>query len=580
MLPGQNSNLALAQQALGQRNYKQALKHAKRAEKDAPNSPVPPNFVGIALSSSGRPGDAIKAFRRALRLNPAFDDARMNLAQTCLLVGQFDNAVTNLKRIQSPNAQVHYLLAQGYAGVGSKAEALRAATAFIDLLPKDKRGYKLRAHIELQFGLIPDAILDYEQALKIDPNDAETLTLVSLPLARHLRTDDALNAVARAVEIDPHNLPAQLRLAAQFSEVGERDKAIAQYRKVLGLWPGQSTALKNLCEALAEDELIAMEPSVQSAFAKVSKGSEDEASLSYAQAHILEAQSQTDQANQYYRKANAYYAKQSPYMVEAEEHLTDRILGMFPDAFTQAEVSEISPTPIFVVGLPRSGTTLVEAMLGNHAHVVPLGERGTLGFLLEETITKGLSLDAESVKGLRREDSRLMPSTPESTIAYIDKMPENYRLIGFLKTVYPESKIIHVRRDPRDIALSMFKAHFAGSALNYTYDLRSMGHRFNLYNRVMQHWGNVLPGQILDVHYEKLVADIMGEGRLVAEFCGLEWTEAMAHPDRTKAQVLTMSANQLRQPVHTNSVGKWQLHQELLKPFLDTLEYPHEVAND
>jgi hypothetical protein len=223
------------------------------------------------------------------------------------------------------------------------------------------------------------------------------------------------------------------------------------------------------------------------------------------------------------------------------------------------------------VGLPRSGTTLVEAMLSNHEHVVPLGERGTLGFLLEETIAKGISLDANKLGDLRQEDSRLMPSIPEDTIAYIDKMPENYRLVGFLKAVYPECKIIHVRRDPRDIALSMFKAHFAGSALNYTYDLPSMGHRFNLYDRVMRHWNNVFPGQILEVHYEKLVANIMGEGQLVAEFCGLEWNETMAHPDQTKAQVLTMSANQLRQPVHSNSVGNWKKSQGLLKPFLDTL---------
>lgn len=573
MLPHRNSSLALAQQALGQRNYKQACKHAKRAEKEAPNSPVPPNLTGIALSSSGNPNDAIKAFRRALRLNPNFDDARLNLAQTYLLIGQFDYAVMNLKRIQNPNPQVFYLMAQGHAGAGEKAASLQAAAQYIEALPKDKRGYTLRAHIQLQFGLIPDAIADYEAALELDPNDAEVLTLMSLPLARHLRTDEALECAERAAELAPDNLSAQLRLATQYTEVGDKKRAIAQSEQILKAWPGQADALKKLSELLGSDALVNLDADISSALASARKASEEEAALHFAKARVLQAAGQVDEADGHIQRANSFYAKRNPYKASAEEKLARQILKRFPSEQSQSDGYTANPVPIFVVGLPRSGTTLVEAILGVNDKVVPFGERGTLGFLLGETISKDLPFEPEQIDTLRKEDLRLMPAIPEGTQAYVDKMPENYRIVGFLKALYPNSKIIHVCRDPRDIALSMFRAHFAGSALNYTYDLRAMGQRFNLYARMMQHWHTVLPGQIYDLHYEQLVGDVVGEAKQLAAFCEVSWQDQMAFPDQTKSAVLTVSHNQLRQPVHARSVGNWQNHQKLLKPFLQALDF-------
>jgi tetratricopeptide (TPR) repeat protein len=562
----------LAQQELAQRRFKNVLKYARKAQKEAPHSPVPENLAGIALSAMSRMGEAVNSFKRAILLDPSYAEARKNLAQTYLLMGQYENALLALHAVpETPDAV--YLKAQGLAALKRKQEALAAATQYILGNQEDKIGYKLRAFIRLQFGLIADALEDYEKVISIDPQDAETLTRMSLPLARHLRFDDALNSALRAVEIDPDNISAQLRLAAQFSEMGKTEQSIAAYRHVLSLDPSQASALKALSEMLSGEDLAELELQVADALSLVGKGSEDEAFLHFARFHILSGKGAREQADRDIIQANNFFANRSHYNAKGEREAAEGILKRFPVVLPPKQEIRTAPTPIFVLGLPRSGTTLVEAMFGRHAKVVPLGERGTIGFLLEETIHRGLPFTAHEIEELRAEDLRLLPELPVDALAYVDKMPANFRIVGFLKSIYPECKIVNVRRDPRDIALSMFQAHFSSSALNYTYDRKAMSDYFNLYARMMQHWHKVFPGQIYDIHYEALVGDIEGEGRKLAGHCGIEWNSQMASPDQTTSQVLTMSANQLRKPIHTQSIGKWRDRRKLLAPFLQGLDH-------
>jgi hypothetical protein len=204
--------------------------------------------------------------------------------------------------------------------------------------------------------------------------------------------------------------------------------------------------------------------------------------------------------------------------------------------------------------------------------VAPLGERAAAGILLKPLIDADLPFAAEAVAAFRAGDRRLLPELADGTTAYVDKMPENHRLVGFLKTAYPAARVINLRRDPRDIALSMWRGHFSGTALSYTYDLQAMAHRFNLYAETMAHWHAVCPEGLMDLSYEAMARDVEATSRTLAAFCGLDWTPAMARPDLSEAQVLTLSATQLRQPVHTRSIGKWRAHAEMLKPFVDGLD--------
>jgi len=567
------SDMGLAQQKLQSGQYKHAHRAAKSAMKKSPRSPFAPNFAGIALGRMGKHREAVALFKKALKLDPHYHEARRNLAQSLILLGDVPTALTLLGKLVAltpKDADAWYLLAQAAAKAGQTERAEEAAGRSIECAPNQARAYNLRALMRDRLGQIGEALADYETALRLNPDDVETLINIGLPLARQTRYEEAMQAVRRAVELAPEHVGAGLRLAMQLVESGENEQAVSELRRVLEISPAHSEAIEQLAQLQNADQNRDLEPLARAALKMAPRKSIGRANLQFALARIAEQNGQRAEADDYLAGANRDMAAIQPYDSASDSTLNDRLLKRFDTPIASGMGDD--PTPIYVVGLPRSGTTLAEAILGAHPDVVPLGERAAAGILLQSMIRDDLPFDTQAAVGFVASDRKLLPEMPKGTRAYVDKMPENYRLLGFLATAYPQAKFINLRRDPRDIALSMWRGHFSGTALAYTYDLKAMAHRFNLYASAMQHWRKTMPNTILDLHYEDMVDDIEAASRRIAEFCGLNWTAEMARPDQNAGQVLTLSATQLRQPVHNRSVGKWRQHETLLAPFLEGLD--------
>lgn len=568
------SDLQSALDPLRQGRHKAAIKAAKSAMQRHRTQPVFPNIVGIALCGTGRHRDAIGFFRKALVLDPKFHDARKNLAQTLIMLDQLETAeaqLTRLVRDLPEDGGVWYLLAQVRMRTGQSREGIEAADRAIAIDPDLGRTYNLRAILRQTLGQVAESLDDFETALRLNPDDVEALVNISLPLARQTRTDEALRAAERAVELAPDHIGARLRLASQRVEMGETALALKEYGRVIDLAPGNSDALEQLAMLNSAEANRALEPALRSALKQAPKTGEARASLCFGMARIAEQGGDTQGFADWLAQANRLMAQVMPFDIDADAAQADAILSRFPHPVA-ATPETATPMPVFIVGLPRSGTTLAEAILGAHPQVHPLGERATAGILLGPLIESGAPFDAAAAEAFCRDDRRYLPALPEDCRAYTDKMPENYRLIGFLLTAYPGARIVNLRRDPRDIALSMWRGHFSGSALSYTYDQAAMAHRFNLYARMMAHWHRVFPGRILDLHYEDMVADVDRTSRTLAATCDLDWTPAMARPEESVGQILTMSNTQLRQPVHHRSVGRWRQHADMLTPFIDGLD--------
>lgn len=565
----------VAQTQLMNEQYKPAFKTAKAAMARHPKDARFPNLAGVALCGLGQQREAVALFQKAIRLDPGLTDAQRNLAQTLILLEMADKALTMLDRTVAAHPgdeAAHYLRAQALSQLGRNAEAEAAASRALELGPRRPRSLNLRGVLRERLGLIDAALADFEAALTLAPNNVETLINISLPLARQTRHEAALEAAALAVALAPGHLGAGLRLAMAYVEAGRPEDAAAEYRRVLQLAPQNGEAIEQLAGLQDRAGNAALRPVAEAALKRAAARSPDRAALRFALARIAEQAGETADATRHLAEANREMARVLPYDAAADSALSRTIMARFPEAPAAAEATAEAVTPIYVLGLPRSGTTLAEAILAAHPGVKGLGEQIAAGRFFYPLIEADRPIGAAELAEFRATERRLHPRLPEGARAFVDKMPENYRLVGFLKAAHPGARIVHLRRDPRDVALSMWRGHFAGSALNYTYDLKAMAHRFNLYAEIMAFWHSRFPGQILDLAYEEMTADVEGTSRRLADYCGLDWVPQMARPHETETAVLTLSATQLRQPVHRRSVGRWRPHADMLKPLIDGLD--------
>ncbi|AVO39349.1 tetratricopeptide repeat-containing sulfotransferase family protein [Pukyongiella litopenaei] len=565
-------------QLLRQGRHKAAFKSARTAMRRHKSNPVFANLAGIALGSAGQQREALGYFRKALALDPAFHDARKNLAQTLVLCGQAEAALKPLTRLcadQPGDAGGWYLLAQARLATGDAAGAEDAAGHAIDADPKQGRAHNLRGLARQRLGRLAEAVSDHAAALRLNPRDIEAMINQCAPLSRLLRDDEALALARRAVEGDPAHAGARLALGAQLMAAGRMDDAAVQYRAILDHAPRHARALERLAALGRDRDENTLAAQVAAALKSAPKGSEDRALLGFAAARIATRQQDDTAAARHLSDANAIMATRLPHDRDRDRaHIRSSLARFEPGmqvAPHPAAGDAAGLLPIYILGLPRSGTTLAEAMLAAHGDVRAMGERATPGMLLAPLIETGADFDTEAAAAFARADRAALPGTGGAG-HYTDKMPENYRLVGFLRTACPAARFICLRRDPRDVALSMWREIFDGTALAYTYDLAAMADRFNLFAEAMRHWHRVFPGDILDLRYEVLVTDPQAASQAMARHCGLEWTPQMAHPEQGDGAVLTASATQLRQPVHARSVGKWRQHADMLAPFIAGLD--------
>jgi hypothetical protein len=280
---------------------------------------------------------------------------------------------------------------------------------------------------------------------------------------------------------------------------------------------------------------------------------------------------------------NAGKRAQIEYDEKATLTLFDDIERTFTPELIKAKSGGGDPStePIFVLGMPRSGTTLVEQILASHPSVHGAGELATLNDVVltvhgpdGKTIPYPHFVEALDASALQKIGARYLAQVRELAPArerITDKMPSNFFFVGLIHLALPNARIIHTIRDPIDTCISCFSKLFSAEQ-NHTYDLAELGRYYRRYDRLMAHWRNALPpGRILDVRYEDVVADLEGEARCILEHCGLPWNERCLAFHKTERPVRTASATQVRKPIYKNSVGRWRVYEEFLTPLVAEL---------
>lgn len=614
-----------ARVSLVQKNFPEARQRLDMAIKLHPDFAPAHDVFGDVLLTEGYVETAVKAYEQALRLDPTRPNLVRKLERAHELAATPPPAATvpaqpsgrqmaSADKIQEaerlaksgdkraaeeiyreilkrdPN---HVEAARLLAGVATEKKRFRDAEVFLrhalENAPDYVRLWVDLANVLRERSKLDEALECAEKVLALAPDKAEPHMLHASVLGAMGRHEEAIEAYQRTLEIEPGRAAVYCSLGHHQKTVGRTDEAIASYRQCIGIRKDHAEAywsLANLKTFQFEDDEVA---AMQSLLEDESLPDESRIQLHNALGLDFEARRDYDKAFSHFDQCSSLRRKMESYDPVEFETRQDRVIELMDAQFfaEREGVGDPDPAPIFIVGLPRSGSTLLEQILASHSLVDGTHELGELPRIVSR-LGEGRGkkpgypdvLSELAADDWRHAGQEFLDSTRKyrgRAPHFIDKNPNNFMYIGLIKLILPNAKIINARRHPLDSCFGSFKQLFA-SGQPFSYDLVDLGEYYLQYQRLVDHFHEVLPGFVLDVQYENVVGDFENQVRRILDFCGLPFEEACLRFHETDRAVKTASSEQVRQPIYASSVNLWKRYEshlgelaEILRPLLDTL---------
>lgn len=470
--------------------------------------------------------------------------------------------------LQSPHALLNE--AAHLQNAGNFTEAADCYERLLAEWPDLPNAWYNFGHVQRMRGRYEDALAAYEEALRRGIERPEDVHLNrAVIFADHLRREElAERELHAALMCNSRFVPALLNLAGLHEDLGHRDEARTLYASALATDPGCLIALARLAELSigtgSDDAMIAP---LREAIARPNTAAADQAELGFALGTILDARGRYDEAFAAYSAANRAGRKDSPaYDRRGHERFIDDIIKIFPAG---AAAPATPSSPIFICGMFRSGSTLTEQVLAMHPGVTSGGEVNFFSTLMKGALSPfpaaAAKADYAALAARYREYLRgLFPEAGRIT----DKKPDNYLVIGLIKRMFPDARIVHTIRNPLDTCISVFFQHINRP---YASDLGDTAHYFRQYRRLMAHWKSLYGQDILDFDYDGFVRDPKPATERLLAFCGLAWNDNCLQFHRAKNAVKTASVWQVRQPLYNRSSGRWSHYEAHLKELRDGL---------
>ncbi len=424
------------------------------------------------------------------------------------------------------------------------------------------------------------AIARYEKALKIKPNFAYVHNNMGFALQMLGRLEEAIDCYEKAITIKPDFADAQNNLGNVFQEFGRIDEAVACYEQTLKIKPDYVMTYYNLAMIRPNQEQI---PIIEKHLTDPALSDSDTMHYHFALGHILNDSGLYKKAFDHYLKGNTIKRKAITYDAQLQSAFVDGLINAYSkDYFQRKTISgSDSEVPVFIIGMPRSGTTLVEQIISSHPLVFGAGELATLTNIEKNIGNQFKSSSIYPASIALCDDATLAKYSTEyleelnkysqDAKRITDKMPDNFLRIGLIKILFPNARIIHCQRNAMDTCTSIFLNSFINGN-NYSFELTEIGKYYLDYERLMQHWLKLFPTEIFEVKYEDLVLNQDELSRKLIEYLDLDWDEKCLEFHKNKRAIKTLSNSQVRQPMNKNSINRWRHYQEYLEPLINIFE--------
>ena len=538
-----------------QRNeFDEATAMFRRALAISPDYDEAHNNLGVALESQGRLDEARLAYQRAIELKPDYVTAYNNLGDVLRKQKRFVDAEAMYRsalRLQPGNLLARVNLANALWSANRASEAEEAFGEALRVAPDDATVHFNLGDFLVHQGRIAEAESAYRRALELAPGHAEIYSELGNVLGFQGRAREAEETLRQALRLDPTHAKTYWRLSAhrRYDSATHEDVS-----KMLALL---------LSPNLSEDDAM---------------------NLHFALGKIYDEAAEYDKAFSHYEKANRIGRRTTPFDKQRFAELISRIIDVYSAEFFEQRRNYgiASQAPVFIVGMMRSGTSLVEQIVTGHPDVYGAGELSTLHDMVDGLGEKPDAhrpypecvedIDAGTVQSLARTYlTRLQRDSGSNVARVTDKMPSNFMNLGFAALMFPNARVIHCRRNSVDTCLSTFFQN-VDPANSFSYDLSAIGFYHGQYKRLMEHWRGVLPVKVHEVRYEELVSNMDAEARGLIDFLGLDWDDGCLSFNRNARPVLTSSFWQVRQPVYATSVERWRNYEKYLRPLLNELD--------
>ncbi|MBJ88407.1 MAG: sulfotransferase [Woeseia sp.] len=570
-----------------QSKFEEAISEFEKAIRLQPSLPLAHKKLGQALAAIGKGSEADDAFQEYVANDP--ERSAIVKGVEFRQGGKNDEAIKAFRKVlkenpQNVNAMRHLAVSywHGEKRLEDAEALLRRAT---QITPQFSGAWQTLGALLMEMNKYLDAITAYTKATELEEKNADAWAGLGNAHARAMNPEEAARAFERSIAIDGDAPGILSAYGWELKTLGNQAEALKAYRRAIKVRPRYGPAYWNMANLkifkFENKEIETMLEQVK----REDLSENEDIHFRFSLGKAMEDKKDYDQAWHFYHTGNQQQRMTVEYeMVEFENRL-NAIKNVFNATLLtdRSDIGYEAPDPIFIVGLPRSGSTLVEQILASHSQVEGTAELPVLGKIAESIgrYRKGGNRYPEAVTKLRNKDLRAYGKqyieesqryrTTEKPF-FTDKLPNNFPLMGFAHLILPNAKVINARRHPFDTCLGAYKQLF-GQGQNFTYDMLELAHYYRQYDALMKHWHEVLPGKILDVHYEETVTDLENQVKQILEHCGLPFEESCVHFHETERAVKTASSEQVRQPIYTGALGKWRRYDKHLSLWKEYLSY-------